>query len=391
MDRRELSDLIISMDEIIGKLNSFFTDSVILKMNYSIEALGNEVESLTGFSSEEMTGHPFSRLCADHGIQSTIAREIRRGYFEGVVTSFLNRENEPINVSISGFYLGLISEINGYIILKVKILEDNSFLKKELVTKKRELDSFIYRTAHDLRGPIATIKGLVNLLKMRTGEDEVDKLTGLIELHADKLDDRLFKLLYVADNGEHENCIGKLKFDALKEILTGTLKDNFQVDNTVFNFSSPDQNTLSYINEFRLARLLNNLLLYIVGLPIATIPTQGDIVISLAFEIHTNKLRAKLTAKGFLVSETIRNTITQPVSLYNDILNYPFLFNYYVAQRECTQLKGIMSVDFVQEDEQLFQISIPLNLSMTGEAESNPANGKPDSLTINQDKSDTRY
>src|SRR5690606_25604869 len=109
------------------------------------------------------------------------------------------------------------SDINGYIILKVKVLEDSTFLKKELITKKRELDSFIYRTAHDLRGPIATIKGLVNLLKMRNSEHEVDELTSLIEIHANKLDDRLFKLLYVADNTKDpEKCEGIVDFASLK-------------------------------------------------------------------------------------------------------------------------------------------------------------------------------
>src|SRR5690606_36945265 len=136
--------------------------------------------------------------------------------------------NEPVKVVVSGFYLGLISEINGYIILKVKLLEDNSFLKNELVTKKRELDSFIYRTAHDLRGPIATIEGLVNLLKMRQNEHEVDELTSLIELHADNLDDRLFRLLYIANSSDEDECIGVVYFEQLENVLTKTLKNNFQ-------------------------------------------------------------------------------------------------------------------------------------------------------------------
>lgn len=361
---QELSSLIISMDEIIGKLNSFFTDSVILKMNYDIQALGSEVESLTGFSSGELCGRAFSGICADHKLRQTIEEEIKQGYFDGVVTSFLNRKNEPVKVCLSGFYLGLISDINGYIILKVKLLEDNSFLKKELVTKKRELDSFIYRTAHDLRGPIATIKGLVNLLKMRQGDHEVDELTSLIEVHANKLDDRLFKLLYVADeNCEAEDCHGVIHFPSLKYVLQKTLEDNFQIDNTVFDFIASEQD-LHYINECRLTQLLNNVLLYIIGLPIATIPTEGKIIIAIDFEILTNKLNVRIRAKGFLASEKIKEIMYQPISLYNDILNYPFLFNYYVAQREARQLNGILSIDFTQKDEQILLLSIPFNFAL---------------------------
>ncbi len=359
----ELVDLIISMDEIICKLNSFFTDSVILKMNYEVEALGNEVESLIGFASAEITGHPFSRLCTDHRIQDIISQEIRRGYFDGVTTILLNRENEPVKVSMSGFYLGLISDINGYIILKVKVLEDNSFLKNELVIKNRELDSFIYRTAHDLRGPIATIKGLVNLLKMRQNDREVDELTSLIELHANKLDDRLFRLLYISNSDDEVECDGVLHFDDLRDVLRKTLQNNFQIDNTTFNYIAPTQ-ALPNINESRLTHLLNNLLLYVVGLPIATVPAEGEVIISVAIEVSSNKLNVHVCAKGFLAGDNIRNAVNQPVSLYNDILNYPALFNYYVAQREVMHLNGVLSVDFSQNDEQLLQLTIPLNLPL---------------------------
>ncbi len=360
----DLSGLIIPMDEIICKLNAFFIDSVILKMNYDVEAIGSEVESLIGFASEEITGHPFSRLCTDHRIKEVIDQEIRRGYFDGVTTVLLNRANEPIKITVSGFYLGLISEINGYIILKVKPLEDNSFLKNELVTKKRELDSFIYRTAHDLRGPIATIKGLVNLLKMRQNEQEVDELTSLIDLHANKLDDRLFRLLYIANSSDDDTCDGVLYFDTLKTTLTKTLRNNFQIDNTTFNYIAPEH-AVPNISESRFTRLLNNLLLYIVGLPIATVPTAGQVIISLAIKADSNKLCVHICAKGFIASEIIRNVVGQPVSLYNDILNYPALFNYYVAQREVMHLNGVLSVEFAQADEQLLRLTIPLNLPLS--------------------------
>ena len=353
------------MDEIIGKLNSFFTDSVILKTNYDIQALGSEVETLTGFASGELCGQPFSHICEDLTLRRTIEEEMRNGYFEGITTSFLDRQNQPVKVCISGFYLGLISDINGYIILKVKILEDNTYLKKELVIKKQELDSFIYRTAHDLRGPIATIKGLVNLLKMRKGNHEVDELTSLIEVHANKLDDRLFKLIYMSDeNSETEECNGIVHFPSLKYALETTLENNFQIDNTIFDFFTTSE-SLYYVNERRLTRLLNNVLLYIIGLPIATIPTEGNFIISIDFEILTNKLKVRIRSKGFLASEGIKAIIDQPVSLYNDILNYPFLFNYYVAQREAKQLHGLLHIDFTKTDEQTLSLSIPLNYKLT--------------------------
>lgn len=359
----DLSNLIISMDEIIGKLNSFFTHAVILKTDYQVDALGSEVESYLGFSSSEIAGQAFARLCVEPRTVDTIREELRRGHFDGINTTLLNRDHQPVRVSLSGFYLGLISDINGYIILKVKLLEDNSFLRKELVTKKQELDSFVYRTAHDLRGPIATIKGLVNLLKMRQDAHEVDELTELIEIHANKLDDRLFKLLYVADdNYESDDCVGVVDLARLKDRLCQVLKNNCQIEHLVFEFHAGDQ-SLPFVDECRLTRLISNLLLYIVGLPIAAVPAQGQFRIAVTFESLPGKLNVRIHAKGFKVTDNIREAITQPASLYNDVLSYPLLFNYYVAQRDLKKLNGLLLVEFASEDEQLIRASLPLYFS----------------------------
>lgn len=367
---KELSSLIISIDEVVGKLNSFFTDSIILRMDYSIQALGCEVESLTEFSSAELQGQAFSKICTDHEVWMKIKSELRHGFFADVTTSFLTRENKSVCVSISGFYLGLISDINGYIILKIKLLEDNASLKRELVTKEQELDTFIYRAAHDLRGPLATIKGLVNLLKIRQGNHEVDELLELIEIHANKLDDRLFKLLYLADdNQEAELCKGIVEFSGIKKMLEKTLNDTFQIDHARFEFTCNTPNFIG-INEHRLSQLLNNVVLYIIGLPLATVAKEEKISISIAIEALKAHLKITIQARGFLTTQEIREVISQPISLYNDILHYPFLFNYFIAQREAKQLGGMIIPDFTHIDEQILHLSIPINFALKNQTAS---------------------
>ncbi|HET9053165.1 MAG TPA: hypothetical protein VFM90_03260 [Cyclobacteriaceae bacterium] len=362
---KELSSLIISMEEVIGKLNSFFTDSIILRMDYTIQSLGCEVESLTEFSSAELSGLSFSKICTDPDSLLKIKTELRHGFLADVTTSFITRENKSVSVSISGFYLGLISDINGFIILKIKLLEDNAFLKKELVTKKRELDTFIYRAAHDLRGPLATIKGLVNLLKIRQGDHEVDELLTLIDIHANKLDDRLFKLLYLADdNHEAEHCKGIVEFSGIKKALEKTLNDTFQIDHAIFEFNTNTEKFIG-INEHRLTQLFNNALLYILGLPLATVAKDERISIIIDVEGLSTKLNIKIQTRGFHATKEIREVISQPISLYNDILHYPFLFNYFIAQREAKQLGGVIIPDFEHADKQLLHLTLPVNFSLT--------------------------
>jgi PAS domain S-box-containing protein len=71
--------------------------------------------------------------------------------------------------------LSLISDDNGtpiYVALVVKDIEAVTRTKNELAYKNRELDTFIYRSSHDLRGPITTLIGLTELGMTELPENE---------------------------------------------------------------------------------------------------------------------------------------------------------------------------------------------------------------------------
>jgi signal transduction histidine kinase len=348
------------MSEMMGKLNTILADSVVLDLGLGIAALGRDVETLIGVTSDEVTGDRFADMLIGTNMQGLLEEKLRPGYFAALDANLWTRRGESCQVSLSGFYLGLISDINGYIILKIKLKEDNSALKTELFTKKRELDTFIYRAAHDLRGPLATIKGLVNLLKMRKTDIEVDKLTNLIEVHADKLDDRLFKLLYLAnDNGHYEDGKGCVDFDILKESLIKTLTDNCQLDKAILAFQAPGSK-LCQVNDRAITRLVRHTILYIISLPVASATEDNQLEIDVQVRVSNARLLVTIRTRGFLASEPIRQVIQQPSSLYNDLLSHPLLFNYYVAYKEATLLRGTLQVNFKGSTQQVVELAIPV-------------------------------
>ncbi len=356
----EISTVLFSMNEAIEQLNTILKDSIILRMDFSIEALGSEIEELIEFTTPELNGRPLQSICERHDLPTDIKEHLEGGFFDNISANLLSKYGERVGVIISGFYLGLISDINGYVVLKVKVSENVTHLKRELVLKNTELDSFIYRTAHDLRGPLATIKGLVNLIKIRKDNCEVDELTSMIEIHANKLDDRLFKLLYLADvSDKQEVSTESLNFSLLETSLKKLLADNCHLNNVVFKLNSP-VTELYGINEYSTRQLLSSLLLYIVSLPVSSVAKENVVEIVMDVTLKGGWLMLSINARGFKASQNTQSVINNITSLYSDLLINPYLFNYYVAQKRAIELEASMKIDFHDKDKQVVNLHIPI-------------------------------
>ena len=356
----ELSSLLFSMNTAIEKLNSILVDTLILNMNFEIVALGSDVETLLGFTNEDLADEAFESICEDANLVKELKSGLQGGYFQNKGGYLINSEGERVGVVFSGFYLGLISDINGYIVLRVCTGESNKVLKKELVVKQEELDSFIYRTAHDLRGPLATIKGLINLLKIRKDNVEVDTLISLIDVHAHKLDDRLFKLLYMADLQDvKESAKGWLNFLELESNLKKSLNDNCQIHNAKLLFNSP-VTMLNGINEAKVMQLFSSILLFVISLPVSSASIEDEVrIVFDVIEISKN-FGVKITCTGFTANDEVQWLVNHTQSLYNDLLSNPYLFNYYVAQKRALQMGATMKMEFYGSNMQVINLMVPI-------------------------------
>jgi len=68
----------------------------------------------------------------------------------------------------------------------------------ELVEVNKELDTFIYRSVHDVRGPIARLQGLSHLISLETNDEKVLKLVDRLNKAADEMNDVFYNLLNIA-------------------------------------------------------------------------------------------------------------------------------------------------------------------------------------------------
>lgn len=80
------------------------------------------------------------------------------------------------------------------------LFTDITKLKKtesDLIYKNRELDTFVYKASHDLKAPLSSLRGLVDIAKMELEGPSAEQYLGLIDRVVGKMDDVLLGLLEV--------------------------------------------------------------------------------------------------------------------------------------------------------------------------------------------------
>ncbi len=84
--------------------------------------------------------------------------------------------------------------------LEQKVEERTTKLKStllQLLQTNKELDTFIYRASHDLRGPISRLIGLVHLIRIDPQQEAILKHIDFVEFTAQKMDNMLDKLMNI--------------------------------------------------------------------------------------------------------------------------------------------------------------------------------------------------
>ncbi len=96
-------------------------------------------------------------------------------------------------------------------------ISDRKAAEGELLVRNMELNNFMYKVSHDLRSPLLTIKGLINLLRLEKDKDVLDNYIGMIESRVNKLDGFIRDILSHSKNLNTEITIAPVDVRALVE------------------------------------------------------------------------------------------------------------------------------------------------------------------------------
>ncbi len=96
----------------------------------------------------------------------------------------------------------------------------------ELIKRNMELDKFVYSVSHDLRAPLTSVLGVVNMAKEDTDDIVIHNHLGLIESCVKRLDVFIRDILDYAYNSKNEVKYEQINFKDLLQDVTRNLKFN---------------------------------------------------------------------------------------------------------------------------------------------------------------------
>lgn len=158
----------------------------------------------------------------------------------GYMTSMKTAKNERIDVLISATafsnggkeqqLLLLVNDISN----QLQTAQELAKRENELKEKNAELETFFYRATHDLKGPSASIIGLVQLAKMEGVDPSAMEYIDKIETSARQLEGILLEFIRIIHIQEREVQPVRIDFDEMIAEIIQPIK--YRTKNSVSNF-----------------------------------------------------------------------------------------------------------------------------------------------------------
>ncbi|MFY7706690.1 MAG: ATP-binding protein [Flavobacteriales bacterium] len=138
---------------------------------------------------------------------------------------------------------------------RIELKEKNNALQQA----NSDLEKFIYSASHDLRAPLVTIKGIIQLAKMDELGDKADGYFQMIEKSVARLDTFVQNIIHYYQNSKEESHIQKVDFHAFIDDLINQYRIYDGADAIVVKKEVVATGDF-YADNYRLKIILGNLI-----------------------------------------------------------------------------------------------------------------------------------
>jgi PAS domain S-box-containing protein len=236
---------LLESEQMISSINQNIQEGLYRSNEYrQLFYVNNAFVKMFGYDKmEEVMDIPFSDLYFDPLKRLELVRDIKKNNrivnreikfrrkdgstFWGLITSIRTVDEKGQEI-----YDGAIRDITKFKQFEDKLIRQNRELKKV----NNELDRFVYSASHDLRAPLMSILGLINVARIDPSREELENCLSYMERSIRKLDSFIMDIIKLSRNSRQELTRDKIDFEQMINNIFFDLryhKKNVNIDKIV--------------------------------------------------------------------------------------------------------------------------------------------------------------
>jgi PAS domain S-box-containing protein len=233
---------------------------VILDDKGNVVQINQGFHEMFGFSVDELKGRGLNAFIVPEELEAEgndLNSLISSYKVIRIETMRRRKDGEMLSLIVYGVPVHMEDKTIGIFGVYVDITEQKK-IERELKIRNTELDNFVYKVSHDLRAPLSSILGLVNLANMPGNDDNPGTYITLIGRKVEQLDHFIGDVLSHSKNLKQDVTIEKVD---VKQIVANTFTDLSYLRNVELIHKEIDiEGSEFYCDRWRLAEIFRNLI-----------------------------------------------------------------------------------------------------------------------------------
>ena len=190
---------------------------VLLDSNGNVDRVNRGFEQMFGFTISELKGKSLNEFIVPPTLEAEgndLNSVISSDKVVRLETIRLRRDDVPLSVIVYGVPVHFEDQTIGIFGVYVDITAQK-MIEEELKVRNTELDNFVYKVSHDLRAPLSSVLGLVNLAQHPNNHDDPKAYLKIIGERVNQLDHFISDVLSHSKNLKLEIKNGLIRFDTI--------------------------------------------------------------------------------------------------------------------------------------------------------------------------------
>ncbi|MBB3700453.1 PAS domain S-box protein [Flammeovirga yaeyamensis] len=337
-------------------------DSVlVINLEGRVTYANQTVIDLTGFPKKYLLNRSFDLIFKEYnnGIHQPITLNKINNNDSLIEVQVLDKDEQKIWMEVKTTFLSDVygDPIGHLCILKNiahrKDYEETLMKRNEALSKaNKELDNFVYRVSHDLRAPITSALGLIEL-SLDSDYTQVKEYLKLQQRSLKKLDDFIHDILNYSRNNRMELKPSEIDIHELLQTTLDQYKFINEYQKVLIEIDVEANNPL-YCDESRLLVIINN----IISNAFKFTSRSYKPCINIKAVVEPSDLILKISDNGIGIRKEHVEKIFDMFYRATDI-NYGSGLGLYIVQEAVKRLGGEIEVESEIDEGTTFTITVP--------------------------------